>query len=83
MAINQAWCNTAMIATDLLRWFALLCLAPTMADTEPKTLRYRLLHTATRIVRGQRKRTIKIPKAWPWAHDLHAAFHAAFALTPT
>jgi hypothetical protein len=26
MAINAAWCVAAMIATDLLRWFALLCL---------------------------------------------------------
>lgn len=83
MTINQVWCDTAMIATDLLRWFALLCLSPSLRDTEPKTLRYRLLHTAARIVRGQRKRKIKIPETWPWAHDLRAAFVAAFVLTPT
>lgn len=83
MEINIAWCVTAMIATDLLRWFALLCLTPTHRDTEPKTLRYRLLHTAARIVRGQRKRKIKIPETWPWAHELAAAFVLAFALTPT
>ena len=53
MAINAAWCVAAMIATDLLRWFALLCLGPAFHDAEPKTLRYRLLHTAARIVRGQ------------------------------
>jgi hypothetical protein len=83
MSINAAWCVTAMIATDLLRWFALLCLPPAFGDTEPKTLRYRLLHTAARIVRGQRKRKIKIPETWPWAHELAAAFDLAFALTPT
>jgi len=83
MGINAAWCVTAMIATDLLRWFALLCLPPAFRDTEPKTLRYRLLHTAARIVRGQRKRKIKIPETWPWAHDLAAAFALSFALTPT
>ena len=83
MAINAAWCVAAMIATDLLRWFALLCLTPTFRDTEPKTLRYRLLHTATRIVHGQRKLKIKIPESWPWAHDLATAFDLAFALTPT
>ena len=44
------------------------------------TLRYRLLHTAARIVRGQRKRKIKIPEVWPWADELAAAFHAALAL---
>ena len=51
-----------------------------LADAEPKTLRYRILHTAVRLVRGQRKRKIKIPETWPWAHELQAAFLAAFAL---
>jgi len=83
MAINAAWCVAAMIATDLLRWFALLCLGPAFRDTEPRTVRYRLLHTAARIVRGQRKRKIKIPETWPWACELAAAFALAFALTPT
>jgi hypothetical protein len=59
---------------------ALLCLDPALADAEPKTLRDRLLHTAARIVRGQRKRKIKIPETWPWAAALAAAFHTAFAL---
>jgi hypothetical protein len=83
MTINAAWCVAAMIATDLLRWFALLCLAGPLAQAEPKTLRYRLLHTAARIVHGQRKRKVKIPEAWPWASELAAAFGLAFALTPT
>jgi hypothetical protein len=83
MAINAAWCVAAMIATDLLCWFRLLCLDSDLARAEPKTLRYRLLHTAARIVRGQRKRKIKIPETWPWAHDLAAAFVLTFALTPT
>ena len=54
-----------------------------MADTEPKTPRYRLLHTAARIIRGQRKRKIKIRETWPWATEVTAAFVLAFALTPT
>jgi hypothetical protein len=83
MPINAAWCVAAMIATDLLCWFRLLCLDGPHADAEPKTLRYRLLHTAARIVRGQRKRKIRIPEAWPWAQELAAAFRLAFALTPT
>jgi hypothetical protein len=81
MAINRAWCVAATIAADLLCWLRLLCLDPALADAEPKTLRYRILHTAARIVRGQRKRKIKIPETWPWAHELAAAFHAVFALT--
>ena len=72
----------AMIATDLLCWSR--CSASARSrEAEPKTLRYRLLHTAARIVRGQRKRKIKIPETWPWAHELAAAFALAFALTPT
>ncbi|HSS22985.1 MAG TPA: transposase [Mycobacterium sp.] len=80
--INQAWCVAAMIACDLLCWLRLLCLEGPLAKAEPKTLRYRLLHTAVRLVRGQRKRKIKIPETWPWAHELEACFLAVFALAP-
>lgn len=83
LEINHAWCVAASLATDLLVWTQLLCLHGDLAAAEPETLRYRLLHTAARIVRGQRKRKIKIPETWPWAHQLAHAFHAAFALTPT
>ena len=51
-----------------------------LAKAEPKTLRYRLLHPAARLVRGQRKRKIKIPESWPWARELEACFLAVFAL---
>lgn len=36
-----------------------------LANTEPKTLRHRLLHTAARSVRGQRRRRLEIPETWP------------------
>ena len=81
LQINAAWCVAAGIAADLLCWLRLLCLDRSLADAEPKTLRYRILHTAIRLVRGQRKRKIKIPETWPWARELEAAFLAAFALT--
>lgn len=81
-AINQAWCVAAMIAADLLCWLRLLCLHGPLARAEPKTLRYRILHTAARLVRGQRKRKIKIPETWAWAHELHACFLTIFALPP-
>lgn len=80
--INRAWCLAATIATDLLCWLRLLCLNGPLAKAEPKTLRYRLLHTAARIVRGQRKRKIKIPASWPWADPLAACLRAALALPP-
>ncbi|MGH3906149.1 MAG: IS1380 family transposase [Pseudonocardiaceae bacterium] len=51
--INQAWCVAAMIAADLLCRLRQLYLDGPLAKAEPKTLRYRLLHTAVRLVRGQ------------------------------
>lgn len=81
LEINAAWCVAATIAADLLSWLRLLCLDPSLTDAEPKTLRYQILHTAVRIVRGQRRRKIKIPETWPWARELEAAFLAVFALT--
>ena len=73
---------TPQIAIDLLCWLRLLCLTGPLAHAEPKTLRYRLLHTAVRLVRGQRKRKLKIPETWPWAHELAACFTFALALAP-
>jgi hypothetical protein len=46
-------------------------------------LRYRILHTSARIIRGQRKRTIHIPETWPWANELRDALAAAMDLNPT
>lgn len=80
--INRACCLAATIACDLLCWLRLLCLQGPLAKAEPKTLRYRLLHTAARIVRGQRKQKIKIPQTWPWASQLAACFLATLALPP-
>jgi hypothetical protein len=34
------------MACDLLAWLRLLCLTGELATTEPKTVRYRLLHVA-------------------------------------
>jgi DDE family transposase len=81
-AINQAWCAAVSLACDLLAWLRLLTLSGELARAEPKTLRYRLLHTAGRIVHGQRRRRLKIPETWPWAHDLHHAFTTICALPP-
>jgi len=81
-AINQAWCVAVSLAYDLLAWLRLLALSGDLAKAEPKTLRYRLPHTAGRIVRGQRRRRLKIPDTWPWATDLHQAFTVICALPP-
>jgi len=45
---------------------------------EPKTLRYRLLHIAARITRGQRKVFLRLAEHWPWALALAKAFTPAY-----
>ena len=81
--VNQAWCDAAAIACDLLCWLRLLCLTGTLTSAEPTTLRYKLLHTAARIIRGQRKRKIRIPETWPWSHDLAVCIAFGLALNPS
>jgi Transposase DDE domain group 1 len=73
-AINAAWCTAAAIAADLLAWLQILGLDGDLATTEPKRLRYRVLHTAARLTRGQRQRWLRIPATWPWADQITAAF---------
>ena len=80
--INPAWCLAATIAADLLCWRRLLCLEGPLAKAEPKTLRYRLVHTAARIIHGQRKRKIRIPETWPGAQQLATCLRTALALPP-
>ncbi len=63
-----------MLAVDLLTWTQHLLLHGELAKAEPKTLRYRLLHVAARLTRGQRRTWLRIQRAWPWARDLAAAF---------
>jgi len=38
---------------------------PELHRAEPKTLRYRLLHTAARITHGQRKVFLRLAEHWP------------------
>ena len=73
-AINQGWCVAAAIAADLIAWLQLVALDGELALAEPKRLRYRLLHTCARLVRGQRRRWLRIPSTWPWADQITAAF---------
>jgi Transposase DDE domain group 1 len=81
-AINQAWLACALTAIDLIAWTqtTLLHDQPDLARAEPKTLRYRLLHVAARLVRGGRKLRLKLDKTWRWAAALTLAFHRLTAL---
>jgi hypothetical protein len=73
-----------MLSVDLIAWTQQLLLRGHLAKAEPKTLRYRLLHVAARLTRGQRRLWLRIQRSWPWAHELAAAFARLTALpTPT
>jgi hypothetical protein len=79
-AINTAWCTAAAIAADLIAWLQLLALTGELAKAEPKALRYRVLHTAARLTRGQRRRWLRIPATWPWAQAIATAFSRIAAI---
>ena len=74
--INAVWVELALIAADLLALTQTMLLTDNkdLHRAEPKTLRYRLLHTAARITRGQRKVFLRLAEHWPWALALARAF---------
>ncbi len=51
-----------------------------LASAEPKTLRYRVLHAATRLGHGGRRRRLKIQASWPWAEAITTAWQRIGAL---
>ena len=63
-----------MLAVDLFAATQHLLLHGALAKAEPKALRYRLLHVAARLTRGQRRCWLRVQRSWPWAHELAAAF---------
>jgi Transposase DDE domain group 1 len=81
-AINAVWLELALTAADLLAWTQTMLLDGDLAKAEPKTLRYRLLHAAARLTRGQRKTWIRVQASWPWARDLAAAFNQLRLIPP-
>ena len=81
-SINAAWLTAIMLAVDLLAWAQTILLhdIATLAKAEPKTLRYRLLHVAARLVRGGRRLRLRLDATWPWATALAEAFARCAAL---
>lgn len=79
-AHNEAWLEASLLAQALLRWAARLCLEGDLALAEPKRVRQRLLHVAGRLVRSGRRVRLRLPRSWPWAEALVAAFARLRAL---
>jgi hypothetical protein len=80
--LNQIWLDISLIAQDLIIWTQALALAGQLAICEPKTLRYRLLHTAARLAFHARRARLRLQHTWPWATELAAAFTRLAALPP-
>jgi hypothetical protein len=72
---NAAWLELVLAGQDLLVWTQRLLLAGgELARSEPKRLRYRLLHMAGRLTRHARRLVLHLPHAWPWRRELLQAF---------
>jgi hypothetical protein len=80
LALNRAWLTAALTAATLLAWLKLLALDGDLARAEPKTLRYRILHSAARLARSGRRRRLKIDATWPWAPAIVTAWNRVTAL---
>lgn len=77
---NRVWLEIVHIAHDLLVWTKRLLLTGELARSEPKRLRYRILHVAARLSFHARTATLRIQANWPWANDLTIAFARLRAL---
>jgi hypothetical protein len=77
---NTVWLELVLAAQDLTCWTQALLLDGALATAEPKTLRYRLLHVAARIVRHARRVILRLPRSWPWTIELARAFSRLGAL---
>jgi len=80
LSLNRAWFTAALTAAALLSWLRLLALDGDLAKTEPKTLRYRILHAAGRLAHSGRRRRLKISATWPWAPAIVTAWDRIAAL---
>jgi hypothetical protein len=70
--MKRAWFTGALIAACLIAWLKLMALEGDLARAEPKTPRYKIFDAAARLVRGGRRRRLKIAATWPWADAVSA-----------
>ena len=80
-AANAAWMEMVLCAAYLLVWCQQLLLDGELAVAEPRTLRYRLLHVAGRLVRRARQVWLRLPEHWPWTTDLLDAYQRLTTIT--
>jgi hypothetical protein len=81
-AANQIWAELAAMACELLAWMQMLALDGQARRWEPKRLRLRIFTVAGRLVRGGRRRRLRLAAHWPWATQITAAVNRLQALEP-
>lgn len=69
---NAAWAAIAALAHNLVRWLAAIGLRST-GQVVGETIRRRYLCTPGRLTRSGRRRTLHLPRDWPWASGFLAA----------
>lgn len=69
-AQNRIWIEVIALAADLLAWTQTLAFDTHQPARrwEPKRLRFRILTVAGRVIHGQRRRRLRLPRDWPWNH---------------
>jgi Transposase DDE domain group 1 len=71
IANNELWMQLCFTANDLLAWGRRISLDGPMRRATPKTIRYRLLHTAGRT--SPRHHRLHLDRTWPWTPTLITA----------
>ncbi len=71
---NCIWLELVLAAQDLMAFFQRLCLRGEAQLWEPETLRYRLFHTAARIVHSGGRLILRLQRNWRWTSILDHAF---------
>lgn len=74
-AANSAWAICAAMAHNLLRAAATVARNPVARGA---TLRRQLINVPARLVRPQRRPTLRLPTHWPWAQQWLALWHNIF-----
>ena len=79
---NEAWVAVSVMAGALLAWSQMTCFDGALAQAEPKTMRYRVLHVAAVLVHRGRELIMRLDETWPWASELATAFTRLRAAFP-
>jgi hypothetical protein len=57
---NSNWLMAVALASELVRWFQLLCLEGTWKDARPQALRWEIFHAPGRIVYRSQRRIVRL-----------------------